>query len=288
MRDRIDRYGPWALVTGASSGIGAGFARELAERGYHLVLVSRRTDRLSTLADSLRESFGTEARVIGADLSMSGSATQIFATLGDLDIGLLISNAGDARMGGFLQNRLEHMTADLHLNAVSHMELVHAFGSRLRRQARAGGVVLVSSTAALQPVALGANYAAAKAFVHSFGESLHSELAEVDIDVTVVLPGPTDTDGLHHRDDIAMDNLPMPAMSVEALVKDGLRALESRRASRIAGVTNRVSARLMPRRVMGWMMGKLLRPHTAEHLLPTAPIAEGAPETTREIGQSAA
>lgn len=273
MSHRIDRHGPWAIVTGASQGIGEGFARELAARGYHLVLVSRRPEKLADLADQLETRHRIETRVVAADLSVPGAAAGIFAAVEDLDVGLLVSNAGAARMGGFLQNRVEHLTADLVLNALSHMELSHAFGSRLRARGRSGGILLVSSTAALQPMALGANYSGAKAFVTNLGESLQRELAEVDIDVTVLLPGPTDTQGLNDRDDVSLGNLPMTAMSVKALVNDGLRALERRKDSHIAGWMNRWSARLMPRRLMAWVLSKLLRRNTAPHLLPDAPIA---------------
>ena len=273
MSKQIKRYGPWALVTGASQGIGEGFARELARRGYDLVLVARRAAKLEQLAAELTADAGIQTHIVTADLSVPGAGRQIVDAVSHLDVGLLISNAGAARMGGFLQNTIEDLRADLHLNALSHLELVHAFASRLRTEGRPGGVLLVSSTASLQPMALGANYSGAKAFVYNLGESLHRELAEIDIDVTVLLPGPTDTAGLNHRDDIAMGNLPMPAMTVETLVRQGLSALSRRKASHIAGAMNRWSARLMPRRWMGWMLSKILRRNTAERLLPTAPIA---------------
>lgn len=288
MTHSIKRYGPWAIVTGASQGIGEGFARQLAARGTHLVLVSRRTERLSELAEELQKSFGIETRVVAADLSVPGAARTILDAVRDLDIGLLISNAGAARMGGFLQNEVEHLTADLNLNALSHMELTHAFGSRLRAQGRPGGILLVSSTAALQPMALGANYSGAKAFLYNLGESLHRELREIDVDVTVLLPGPTETQGLNDRDDVTLGDLPMTAMSVDALVLEGLRALERKKPSHIAGAMNRWSARLMPRRLMGWVLSKLLRRSTAPRLLPTGPLAEAPTASVNPIRRAVA
>lgn len=286
MSRETKRYGPWAIVTGASQGIGEGFARELARRGYNLVLSSRRPDRLAALAQEVAAESQIETRVVQADLRSPGGAEEIMDRVRDLDVGLLVSNAGAASMGGFLQNRVEDLRGDLLLNAVSHMELAHAFGSRLRTQGRSGGILLVSSTAALQPVALGANYAAAKAYLFTFGESLSRELAEIDVDVTVLLPGPTATPGLNDRDDVAMGNLPMPAMRVETLVRQGLAALSRRKSSHVAGVMNRWSARLMPRRAMGWMLGTMLRRNAAAHLLPTAPIAAGS--KLQKISSSAA
>lgn len=275
----ITRYGPWAIVTGASQGIGEGFARELARRGFHIVLVSRREAPLAALGEALTARFGVQTRVVTADMSEPGAGRRVVDATADLDVGLLVSNAGAARMGGFLQNELAHLSADLHLNAASHLELTHVFASRLRARGRPGGVLLVASTAALSPMALGANYSGAKAFMTNLGESLNRELAELDIDVTVLLPGPTHTKGLHERSDIAMGKLPMPAMSVNALVLEGLQALKRRKARHVAGAMNRWSARLMPRRLMAWVLSRVLRRNTASHLLPSAPIAEQASVT---------
>lgn len=288
MSKDIDRFGPWAIVTGASQGIGEGFARELARRDFNVVLVSRRAEKLQALAAQLRAEHGVQARVVGADLSAAGAGRSVLDAVTDLDVGLLVSNAGAANMGGFLQNSLDNLAADLRLNTLSHLELTHAFASELRRRGRSGGVLMVSSTAALQPVALGANYSAAKAYVTLLGESLHRELREVGVDVTVLLPGPTDTQGLHQRDDVAMGKLPMPAMPVASLVNEGLLALRKRRASHVAGAMNRWSARLLPRRFMAWVLGTVLRRNTAPHLLPGAPIASAASSAVRELRTSAA
>ncbi len=288
MIDHKERYGPWAIVTGASQGIGEGFARELAERGYHLALVSRSAERLAELARELRDAFDIETRVVPADLASPGAARAVAEAVDDLDVGLLISNAGAAHMGGFLQNRQTDLRADLQLNAVSHMELAHAIASRLRVRERRGGILFVSSTACLQPVALGANYSGSKAFLYNLGESLHRELGDLGIDVTVLLPGPTDTRGLRDQSDVALAELPMPAMSARAVVREGLRALARRKPSHVAGAMNRWSGRVMPRRVAGWMFARILRPLTAPHLLPTAPIAASPADRGAEIGQSAA
>lgn len=273
MKNSMKRYGPWALVTGASQGIGEGFAQRLAAEGYNLVLASRSTGKLERLGAELSKAHGIQTRAVAADLSVPGAAAKLIEELGSLNVGLLISNAGAAHMGGFLQNDVQALQGDVVLNALSHMELAHGFGSRLRRQGRTGGMLLVSSTAALQPVALGANYAASKAFVHNLGEGLHRELRDQGIDVSVLLPGPTNTQGLHDRSDVAMGKLPMAAMSVSALVNEGLNALRKRQASHIAGAMNRWSARLLPRRFLAWMLGTVLRKNTAPHLLPSAPIA---------------
>ncbi len=288
MAKQSNRYGSWAIVTGASQGIGEGFARELAQRGYNLVLVSRRAEKLTALGAELQKDFSIQARVLSADLSQPGAAEKLFEQVSDLELGLLVSNAGAARMGGFLQNKRSHLTEDLYLNAVSHMELSHSFGSHLRSEGRSGGILLVSSTAAIQPMALGANYSAAKSFVYNLGESLHREFAEIGIDVTVLLPGPTDTQGLNHRSDIEMGKLPMAAMSVKRLVREGLAALQKDKPSHIAGAMNRWTARLFPRRILAWMFSMMLRKNAAKHLLPQAAIAEPTSEKLTRIDRSVA
>ena len=273
MNALVQTYGPWAIVTGASQGIGEGFVRELAKRGMNIILTSRRPPRLEALANALSAEYKIETRVVKADLSVAGAGAQLMRSVEDLDVGLVISNAGGARMGGFLQNSLTDLRADLFLNVNSHLEIARSFAYTARSRDRRAGLLLVSSTAALQPMALGAGYSAAKAFVLNLGESLHRELAEVGVDVTVLLPGPTNTDGLNHRDDIAMGDLPMSAMSVERLVDEGLSALEARRASHIAGFMNRWIARLLPRRMLGWMFSTMLRRNAEPRLLPSAPLA---------------
>lgn len=288
MTSQIKRYGPWAIVTGASQGIGAGFARALAQQGHNLVLVSRRPEKLEGTAEALTAEFGIRTRVVGAELSVPGAGREVVDAVSDLDVGLLVSNAGAARLGGFLQNRAEDLVADLHLNALSHLELSHAFASRLRARGRTGGILFVSSTAALQPMALAANYSGAKAFLLNLGESIHREFRDLGIDVTVLLPGPTDTKGLRDQSDVALGNLPMAAMSVERLVAEGLSALRAKRASHVAGAMNRWSARIMPRRVAAWLFSKLMRRNAAKELLPTAPIAALPPGAVRSIENPAA
>ncbi len=273
MAKKMKTYGPWAVVTGASSGIGAGFAEELADAGLNVVLVARNREAMGKLAATLTAK-GVETRIIVQDLTASDATSSVFDAIGDLDVGLLVSNAGVAKMGGFLQNRVEDLGAMLRLNVIAHMELCHWFASRLLRRGRTGGILLVSSTAALQPVPLAANYSGAKSFVLNFGESLNAELRSMGIDVTVLLPGPTDTRAINARDDIDMSTLPMPTMSVRSVVRQGFTALRRGRSSHIAGWVNRWMARMTPRRISGWVFGKLLHKRARKHLLPDAPLAE--------------
>jgi len=272
MARNIKEYGPWAIITGASSGIGAGFARRLVHEGLHVVLVGRRRPALNELATEL-QAHGAQTRVVVQDLAEPGAAQAVLDATEDLDVGVLVSNAGAGRMGGFLQNDAAALRSMLALNVIAQMELSHGFTTRLRRSGRHGGLLLVSSTAALQPVALGANYSAAKAYILNLGESLNAELRPLGIDVTVLVPGPTNTPGLNARDDIDMGSLPVPAMSVDAVVGEGLDALRRHRPRRVAGLVNRWMARLTPRalggKIFGGMMGRIAPPR----LRASAPLA---------------
>lgn len=282
MARTISSYGPWAIVTGASSGIGAGVARRLAAEGLGVVLVARRGEALEALAAEL-EATGARARVVVQDLARPGAAEAVMRATEDLDVGVLVSNAGAARMGGFLQNRVDELRSMLALNVLAQMELSHAFASRLRTRERRGGLLLVSSTAGLQPTPLGASYSGAKAYVLNLGAALNVELRPQGIDVSVLVPGPTHTPGLDARDDVDMGALPVPAMSVEAVVSEGLAALTRGEPFRVAGRGNRWMARLMPRRVATRLFATMLRKVTPPRLRPEAPLALPSPTRVRAV-----
>src|SRR5262245_28108315 len=158
----IASYGPWAVVTGASSGIGQAFAEHLAGAGLHLVLAARSTDRLLALGAKLAAQHGTEYRVITVDLSRPESAADLVDATADLDVGLLISNAGTGRPGRFLDQNPDDLHRRLTLNATTHLDLAHAFGHRFVARGH-GGMVLVSALGAIHGLPNMAHESAAKA-----------------------------------------------------------------------------------------------------------------------------
>ena len=248
-------FGPWAVVTGASSGIGKEFARQLAASGLDVVLVARRLPLLEELGDQLANDYGVRYRAVGLDLSERGFMATLEGATRDLDVGLLVSNAGAFLPGAFLQLdpvRLQHM---VDLNVQAHLELTHHFGRHLA-QRRRGGMLLVASTAGLQGVPFSADYAAAKGFVLNLGEALHVELQRVGVRVTVLLPGAVDTPMLT---DFGFDliDTPIKPMSTERCVGEALAALKQDRATHIAGRTNRILAALVPRRMASRMYGAM-------------------------------
>lgn len=190
-----DKYGPWALVTGASSGIGEQFARLLARQGVNLLLVARRAERLEDLARELRRRRGLEVVVVTADLSEAGAVDHLVAAVGDRDLGLVVSNAGFGLKGAFEAIERARLEAMFNVNARVPLLLTHALLPRLRARAR-GGIIFTGSIEGEAPFPYSAGYAATKAFVHSLGMSLHGELAGTGIDMLVLSPGATDTEAI--------------------------------------------------------------------------------------------
>ena len=182
-----DRFGPWALVTGASSGIGKELSRQLAANGINVVMAARRIDLLKEVGDGIEREFSVEFRAVQVDLSEEGSIDKIKDATRDLDIGLLVSNAGAARAGEFVNLALKDLHDQISVNVVAHMELVRYFAPRLVKRAR-GGVMLVGAMGASHGIPYMANPSATKAYVLAFGEALHFELEKHG--VAVIQSGP--------------------------------------------------------------------------------------------------
>jgi short-subunit dehydrogenase len=247
-------FGPCAIVTGASSGIGKEFARQLAASGIHVVLVARRLSALKELGDRLTTEFGVQYRAVEVDLTEEHFLSKLVEATRDLDIGLVVSNAGTWMLGDFVTMDSRALQRSLHLNVKAHLDVAHHFGQYLVERRR-GGLLLTASTAGLQGIPFSAEYAAAKAYVLTLGEGLHGELQKVGVHVTVLLPGATETPLL------AASGFDLPAilkpMSTEQCVVEGLAALSANRATHIAGSMNRILARIMPRRLATRMFGNL-------------------------------
>jgi len=185
-----DTYGPVAIVTGASSGIGWGFAEELAARGLDLVLVARRKQQLDELAGLLERAHGTNVTVLPIDLASTDAAPRIDEATKGMDVGLVVSNAGFGFKGDHAALDAAELTDMLMVNCHVPMQLARAFTPRLRRRGN-GGIVLTSSVEALIGVPKSAAYSSSKALVSAFGEALWAELLPDNIDVVTVHPGAT-------------------------------------------------------------------------------------------------
>jgi short-subunit dehydrogenase len=229
-----------ALVTGASSGIGEEFARRLAGRGYNLVLVARRKDRLQALASRLGP-MGVRAEVLETDLCDPDAVRAVperVASL-DLEIDLLVNNAGFGTFGEFTESSLESQVGQIRVNVEALVTLTHLLLPPMLER-RSGAVLNVASVAGLAPLPKEAVYGATKAFVLSFTEALHVEIAGSGVSVAAVSPGPVPTEwqaiaGYDHQ-----PNFP-PSVSTTDVVDSALDAIEKGRRAVIPGRMVRLS-----------------------------------------------
>lgn len=185
-------YGPWAVVTGASSGIGREFALELASLGLDLVLVARNEDSLDTLARDLADEYGTESLVVSLDLAEPSATERLVELTRQLDVGLLVASAGFGMAGLFVEQERERHSQMVDLNCRALMEQTHSFAKRMKTREQSG-MILLSSIVGFQGMPYSANYAATKAYVQVLAESLKVELASDGIEVLAVAPGPVAT-----------------------------------------------------------------------------------------------
>jgi short-subunit dehydrogenase len=248
------KFGPWAVVAGASSGIGKEFARQLARSGLNVVLVARRESLLHEVGSQLASEFGIQYRAVAVDLSLETSIAPIASATEDLDIGLLVVSAGTGQIGRFFSYSLEELNQLVDLNVLSNLRLTHYFGKRLAKHRR-GGVLLLSALGASEGFPFSANGAATKAYVISLGKSLHAEFEELGLNITVLLPSLVDTP-LVPELGFTKDNLPTKPMPVGQCVAEGLQALSQNRMVFIPGGVFRFANAVVPTSVVRKMGAK--------------------------------
>jgi short-subunit dehydrogenase len=216
------RYGPVALVTGASSGIGWAFAEELARRGFDLVLSARRTERLEDLAARLKAAHGTRSRLCESDLSQPDAPAGLLAATEGDDIGLVVSNAGFNIRGWFEETDAAEMTRMLTVNCHAPMQLAHGFLPKLKARGK-GGLILTSSVEGFIGCPFSTAYSATKALVIGLGEGLYGELAGSGVDVLTLCPGATESEATEKYAEKfgSIPNL-QPASEVAALALDNI------------------------------------------------------------------
>ena len=255
--------GRWGLVTGASSGLGVDFARELGHRGCNLVLAARREDRLRELAEELARDHGVKVEVVAMDLAGAGAPGALYQQIGDkgIEIDVLVNNAGFGVHGSFLDNAWDRELGMIDLNITSLVHLTKLFLPGMVERGF-GRVLLVASTAAYQPVPTYAVYAASKAFVLSFGEAVNHELKGSGVSCTVVSPGVTATEFQQVADHRYTSYMRMVEMTSADVARIGIKATLRGRSSVITGLHNTLlmqSGRLAPRKVMTAIAGFLMR-----------------------------
>jgi uncharacterized protein len=242
----LDRYGPAALIAGASEGIGAAFARELARRGLDLVLVARRASPLAALAEDLRAESGIDARVVPCDLADPDAADAIAGGCRGLEIGLLVYNAAASSVGRFLDIPIESHLRSVEVNVRGPMLLAHAFGGAMAGRGR-GGIILMSSLTAFQGTPLVASYGATKAFDLVLAEGLWGELQEHGVDVLACCAGATVTPGYQRETPPrSIGGLAPSPQDPADVAREALEAL-GRRPFVVTGRGNRIASLVMRR-----------------------------------------
>ena len=247
---------PVTLITGASAGLGAEFARQCSARGEALALVARRRDRL----EALKAELGGDIHIFAADLALPGAAESLIAELGaeGLTVATLINNAGFGLAGRFAERPLERQREMIDLNIRTLTELCHLVLPAMRAAGK-GAILNVASTAAFQPGPNMAVYYASKAFVLSFTEGLHHELKGTGIKVSALCPGPTESEFSDVADSHSpvLERMKVPAAPV---VSAGLAGLHANKAVVIPGFRNKIGAqasRFLTRAAMRRIIGRI-------------------------------
>jgi len=249
------------LITGASSGIGAAFARKLATRGRNVLLVARSEDKLIALCNELGRLTSIRAQYLALDLQQHEAGAQLFEETQkrELEIDTLINNAGFGSMGDFAKLDPDRELEMIELNVRALVDLTHRFLPPMRERKR-GTIINVASTAAFQPVPYMATYAATKAFVLSFSEALWEENRLHGVHVMALCPGVTETNFFQASE---IDRPPMRTIQTpEEVVETALRALDRKKNLVVSGWTNWFTVeaqRVVPRSLVTKAVGKALR-----------------------------
>ncbi len=250
-----------ALVTGASSGIGAAFARELAARGYNLVLVARRKERLEKLAAELQTQHSITAEVLVADLSQPDEIERVEKRVALLEtLTMLINNAGFSGISSFIDNDVSYHMDMIHVHVITTVRLTHAALKGMVSRGK-GAIINVSSMSAFAPMPGGITYAATKTYLNVFTETLHHELKDTGVRVQVLCPGFTYTEIVSTEGFKDYDVFKIPSvfwMEAEDVVRESLTGLEKGRVLVIPGLLNRISrnfARIgLVKRMARWLV----------------------------------
>ena len=250
-----EQYGSWAVITGASEGIGKAIAILLAKQQFNLVLIARRQALLQELAASFKQNIQT--KIIAEDVSEYANNQKIIDQTQALDVGLLVTSAGFGNSGEFVENTLDEELNIIAVNCVASAHLAHHFGQRFKQQQR-GGIMLFSSLVGFQGVPYFTNYAATKAYILSLAEGLHTELKPYNVDVCACAPGPVAT-GFARRAQMKMHF----SAQVENVAQDALYSLGKYRVRRtgwlakLLGLPMVFIPRAMRFHLMRWIMHRM-------------------------------
>lgn len=223
MNDFKAKYGDWAIITGATSGIGEAISHNLASKGLNIILVARKAQELEEKAAILKDKYEVETKTISADISSEAGLSAVTSGAGSLQVGLLVLAAGLEVNGAFEKNDIAKELQSVQLNVIATLQLTHHFSKLMVKRGK-GGILLVASLSGHMPNPYFANYAGTKAYVLNFGASLHGELKPKGVDVTVLSPGLTNTP-MAANTGVDWGKTPMQALSPEKVASAGVNAL---------------------------------------------------------------
>jgi hypothetical protein len=229
----------WALLTGASTGIGRELAEVCAGEGWNQVLVARNQDRLKIVAEELRAVHKVQTRILPVDLSATGAAEKIFAALKDVPISLLVNNAGFGTYGAFAESTFSEQSEMIQVNVAALTQLTRLFMKPMLERSN-GRILNVASTAAFQPGPKVSVYYASKAFVFSFSYALADELQGTGVTVTALCPGMTKTEFQKRAN--MKEGGPFGLMSARTVAEQGFHGMMRGKRVVIPGIMNRVGA----------------------------------------------
>ena len=266
------KYGPWALVTGASSGIGEEFARQLAANGLNVVLVARRKQVLDNIANELERKHDIKAKTIAVDLSQPEAIDIIDEATKEIEIGLLVNNAAMVVAGALVKTEWTDQMQVIQVDIIAPLQLAHLFGRKMSQRGQ-GGIIFVASVGGYASLPYMANYMATKAYLVSLGEALHYELKKGGVDVTVLCPGGTKT-GAEFRakglDGRKLSGESMMVMAVTPVVDSALKAL-GQKPTVIPGLVNKIMifilTKFFPRKATTSIFAKMIKKGVLEEYL---------------------
>ncbi|MBI1939503.1 MAG: SDR family oxidoreductase [Ignavibacteriales bacterium] len=254
--DLKQKYGEWALVTGASSGIGEEFARRFASEGLNIILLARRKDRLEKLSEELKLQHKIKTVVCAVDLSTDSFLEEIKRCVGEREVGILVNNAGFGSTGEFVNASLEHEAKMVKVNCLAPIILTHHFVEQMRALKK-GAIIFLGSTVAFQPTPFMTTYSATKAFNLFMGDALWWELKKYNIDVLSLNPGGTATE---FQRIASSDAGPIPR-TTKNVVRTALKTL-GRKPTVVDGLYNKllsVSSRFGTRRLTVGISGLIAK-----------------------------
>lgn len=254
----------FALITGASSGIGKACAGILAERGYNLIIVARRLEKLETLALELQDKYDIKVHCIGKDLAMPESASELFNYVKhhELKVDVLVNNAGFALYGKFIEYDLSELNRMLNLNVLTFTNLTYLFAREMVRNGGKGYILQLSSVGAFQPSPLYAAYSATKSYVMLFSEALDLELGGSNVSITTLYPGATKTEFHQTAKHDPGKLITMTYMNPDEVARIGIQAMFAGKRSITPGLLNKVNEVLVkftPRRWITAIAGYVVK-----------------------------